>query len=187
MVAPGILRHRLRRGFTLVEVSIALTVALLVIGAAFALHRFATVSTQQTLGPQLGLQTASRAALVQFIREIQESIEIVRPAQGCTLNYFVARDKLNQFLVGYVAPKAGAAGGGGTDPALQELYLYRHDYDHDDPARQQRKVLDGVERITFTTLSPGVLQIHMTLWDQGRDYTLLTTVRARNILAEGEL
>lgn len=170
--------ERRREGLTLVELIIGLGIGIVVLGMAFGLHRFTTYSTQQTLGPQLGLQTASRAALIKFIREIQESIEIVRPVQGSTLGYFVARDKFNQIMVGYSAP--------GSAAPLEDLYIARHPYDPAVPV-EQVKILEGLKRISFTTLSPGALQIHATLSEQGKEYSLLTTIRTRNILAEGEL
>lgn len=173
-----------RHGVTLVEVLVGLGIGTIVLGIAFQLQRFSSYSTQQTLGPQLGLQTASRAALIKFIREIQESIEIVRPLQGGTLHYFMARDKFNQIMVGYSAPQL-APPPGQTVP-LEDLYIHRYSYDPAVPG-EQVKILENLKRITFTTLSPGALQIHATLSEQGKEYTLLTTIRTRNILSEGEL
>jgi hypothetical protein len=43
-----------------------------------------------------------------------------------------------------------------------------------------------VERATFTALGPGLLQIHLTLREEGRSYPLLTALRCRNGASEAE-
>lgn len=179
-------RRRPRSGaFSVVEVLVGVALALVVLGVAFGLLRFVRASTEQTLAPQLGLQMASRSALVQLVKQLQECVEFLRPQQGSSLTYVIARDKTNFMLTGYVARDDVASRAAGRN--LYQLYLHRYDYvPGPDPAKQL-KILDGIERAAFTTLSPGVLQIHLTLHEQGKSYTLLTTVRARNVLAEGEL
>lgn len=176
---------RSRRGVTLVEMMVALIIGTLVISIAWSLYRFNRVSVEGTLAPQMGLQTTSRKALVQFIREVQESVEVAKPLQGTTLDYMIARDKLNRILVIYPAKNNAASTAAGRN--IYDLYLYRHDYGTTPPVQAQRRMIEGLERVAFTTLSPGVVQIHLQLHEAGKSYTLLTAVRTRNILMEGKL
>lgn len=174
-----------RSGFSVMEVLVGMVLALMVSVAAMGLLRFVRASTEQTLAPHMGLQMASRSALVHLVKELQECVEFLRPQQGASSSYFIARDKLNLILTGYTARDDAASRLAGRD--IFALYLHRYDYvPGADPAKQ-RRALDGIERAAFTTLSPGILQVHLTLHEQGKSYTLLTTVRARNVLAEGEL
>lgn len=175
----------MRRAYSLAEVLVAAGLCLLVLGAAFGLLRFMRTSGEQVLGPAMGLQMASRSAMIQLVKELQECVEFIRPQQGLSLTYFVARDKVNRILTGYVARDAAASQAAGRD--LYRLYLHRHEYEPAPDPAKQRKVLEGIERASFTTLSPAVLQIHLTLHEQGKSYTLLTTVRARNVHTEAEL
>jgi hypothetical protein len=73
------------RAFGLVEILIGSSIFLLVFGIALAMVRFGDVSVNRTLSAHLGLQMETRKALLEFIREIQEAIEIVRPQQGSSL------------------------------------------------------------------------------------------------------
>lgn len=172
-------------GFSVIEVLVAATVGLMVLGLAFGLLRFVRASSEKTLAPQVALQMASRSALVQLEKELQQCVEFIRPKQGSSLTYFIARDKQNLILTGYVARDDAASQSAGRD--IYQLYFHRHDYTPGANPALQRKVLDGIERISFTTLSPGALQVHMTLHELDKSYSLLTTVRARNVLSEGEL
>lgn len=172
-----------RRGASLVEALLGLAIAGMVVGLAFGLYRFGVVATGGTVAPQVGLQMASRKALVDFIREIQETVEIVRPPAGSTLSYFVARDKVNRILTAYLVRNGADSSAAGRD--LYDLWVHRKDYPPE-PSTQVR-LLGHVERLTFTTLSPGLLQIHLELNEAGKTYSLLTAVRSRNILTEGRL
>jgi hypothetical protein len=163
---------------------VAVGITALVVGIAFGILRMSRVSTEHTLGPQLGLQTASRTALVDLVRELQESIEVVRPPQGASLTYFVVRDKLNQIMVGYLEENAKATAKAGRK--IHDFFLDRTGWG--EPKRDRRKLLfDNVERLTVTTLSPGLLQIHADFHEQGRTYAFLTTVRTRNINSDADL
>lgn len=171
-----------RRAVTLVEILVGLAVTVVISGAAYGLMRFGIVSVGQTVTPQVGLQTASRKAMVDFIREIQEAIEIARPVPGSTLTYFVARDKTNCIVTAYLARNDADSTTAGRD--IYDLYLNRKDFAG---PSSQRKMLTHVERVTFTALSPGLIQVHLDVNESGKSYAMLTAVRCRNILGEGRL
>src|SRR4051812_16663275 len=112
-----------RRGFTLIEALVALALALIVMGMAYQLFRFAVVSTGATITPQASLQIASRKAMLDFIKEIQECIEVARPLPGSTMSYFVARDKINRVMTAYLVRNAADSARAQRD--LYDLYLFR--------------------------------------------------------------
>jgi hypothetical protein len=162
---------------------LAVVIGVVCLSVAYMFLRSARVSTESTLGPQMGLQQTARKALVEMIKEVQESIEIVRPQAGSTLTYFIARDKLDQILTVYLVKNDPMSAKAGRD--IHDLMVYRYDYGKTPPKTD--KVLSGIERAGFTALSSGLLQIHFELHENGKTYPLLTTVRCRNILPEGEL
>jgi hypothetical protein len=174
-----------REAFSILETLVAVAIGVMVMGGAYLFLRSARVSTEATLGPQMGLQANARKALMEMIKEVQESIELVRPQAGSTLNYFVARDKLNRILTGYIARNVADSDKAGRD--IHDLYVYRYDYGDTPPLANQRLVLGGIERAGFSGLSSGLLQIHLELHDHGKTYPILTTIRCRNILPEAEL
>jgi hypothetical protein len=179
-------RKPLRRGVSVLELLVAVCIGVLVIGGGAMLTRFARVSTEASLGPSMGAQMQSRKALVELIRELQECIEFVRPSAGATLSYLLARDKLNRVLVLYLVDNAEQTTRAGRP--MRDLYLYRYEPDGGgSPEASQRWVLGGVENASFTTLSSGVIQVHLELFESGKTFPFLTAVRARNIHTEAEL
>lgn len=173
----------LRRGLSVLELLIVAALLVVVMTVALLFFRSTRVSMEATLLPQMGLQQAARRALVDLIRDVQESVDVVRPEPGSTLTYFIARDKLNQMLTVYLTSDAAASRAAGSP--LYQLWLHRREPDA--APGTGRMVLGGVERATFTRLSSGVLQLRLDLREQGRTYSMLTAIRARNVLQEGDL
>jgi len=174
-----------RAGVSIPEMLIAICVAVVVLGTGGMLLRFARASTEVTLGPNMGAQMASRKALVEMIRELQECIEFVRPSAGASLTYLLARDKLNRVLVIYLVVNAEQSARAGRP--LHDLYLYQYEPAGRTPPENHRLLMGGVERAAFTALSSGVMQVHLDLFEQGKTFPFLTAVRARNIQTEAEL
>lgn len=169
--------------FTLVEAIIGVILLVMIMGVAFSMWRFGVVSVGATVTPQVGLQMASRAAMVNFVKDIQECIEVARPFPGSTFTYFVARDKVNNIITAYLVKNDADSLAAGRD--LYDLWL--HTKPTGTGTQSQKKMLSKIERLTFTALSSGLLQINLDLHEQGKTYALLTAVRTRNILTEGRL
>ena len=174
-----------RAGVSIPEMLIAICIAVVVLATGGMLLRFARVSTEASLGPNMGAQMTSRKALVELIRELQECIEYVRPGAGATLTYVLARDKLNRLLVLYLVENRDDTARAGRP--LHDLYLYQYEPAGPTPATNQRLLLGGVERAAFTALSSGTLQVHLELYESGKTFPFLTAVRSRNIQTEAEL
>jgi hypothetical protein len=173
------------RAFTLVEVLIVGSLVVIVLGIAFGLLRWGEWSTSQVVGPAAELQAGTRKALLQLIQVLQESIEVLRPPRASTLSYFLVRGKLNQVLLGYQVLNTAATKRSGTK--LYDLHLAESVPADAGAPRPQRLLIANIRRLTFTSLAPGVLQIHLDLYEEGKTYSLLTTVRCRNIHSEAAL
>lgn len=173
-----------RRGATLIEALVALSVFLLLMILVVGIVRWSQKAVQGGLEPHADLQQATQRALLIFLKELEECIEFVRPAPGSTLTYFVGRGKLNEIVTGYQEQDMQ-----GSTRAGRPLYhFYLHRYDPSDPSASKRDLLvSKIERLTFTSRSPGLLQVHMRLFEAGKSYALLTTVRARGVLSEAQL
>jgi hypothetical protein len=91
---------------------------------------------------------------------------------------------LNRILTGYLCEDPQSLKR--TGKLLYQLYLVRSDYSGN-PAIKKKPLLTNVERLTFTTLSPGVLQIRADIYEQKSSYTILTAVRTRNVFADSDL
>lgn len=169
---------RSRAGFTLVEALLALALALVLIILLFGIVSYSTRSTAR-LGSKLAAQQAQRKAVVRFLREVQESMEVVSPRAGSTLGYAVLRDKLALLRWYYLVQQGNA-------PDMFELRMYRHD-DSLPPGQREEVLLQNVRRLAFTTRTEGALQINLVLGEEGAESTVLTTVRLRNIAAAEEL
>jgi hypothetical protein len=174
-----------RTGFSVLEMLLATALALLVLVAAHQRLRGARVATDLTLAPQAELQSATAVLLLDLVQELKESIEVVKPAEGTTLNYAVVRDKLNELLLVYPVLDEAATRSSGRP--LYDLYLHRTDPSAQPLATRQRLLIRGVERIAFTSLSSGALQVHINIHRDGRVYSLLTTIRMGNIASEAAL
>jgi hypothetical protein len=174
-----------RSGLSVLETLIGVVVGLLVLSMAGGIMRWARVCAVTTLGTQMELQMETRRALVEFIKELQENIEIAEPPAGATLNYCLTRDKLNQLLLCYTRKNDLDSKRAGRP--LHDLYMYRYDYGATPPAGCGWLVLSHLERVAFTSLSSGLIQIHLDFYENGRSYPVLTAVRTRNIYAESVL
>lgn len=173
-----------KSGATLVEVLVALSIFLLLMLLVVGIVRFSQKAVQGSLEPQADLQQATQRALLVFLKELEECIEFARPAPGSTLTYFVGRGKLNEIVTGYQEQDTAASTRAGRP--LYQFYLHR--YDPSNPSASKRDLMvSKIERLTFTSRSPGLLQVHMRLFDGGKSYALLTTVRARGVLSEAQL
>jgi len=159
--------------FTLVEVLIAAAVLAAVIGVAIGILVQGQRSSRD-LGTHMSLAQASRKALVRILGELQEGMEVVVPTPGSTKAHALVRDKLAlmRWYVQHPQPV--------SKPELYELWRYT-----DDPSlprgRRREKLLSNVKRLRFTSTSEGILQMNLTLIEDGHEYSILTAVRLRNL------
>jgi len=165
--------RRGREALTVVELLTASTVFVLVVGLVITLLTQGRRSSQN-LGTQMSLAQASRKMIVKLLGELQEGMEVLSPRPGSTKAQALIRDKLS-FIRWYVLhPKTGSV------PEVYELWRYINDPDLP-AARRAEILLGGIQRLRFTCLSEGALQINLTLIEEGKEYSILTTVRLRNL------
>ena len=166
-----------RRALTFVEALVALTVALVLLDVLVMLMSFGDRSTR-LITTQLGLQQESRKALVRLMRELQEGMEVLRPAPGSTLPYAIFTDKLGRVRWLYLKPSRASRS------RTFELWMYTRDTE---TAVQPEALLAGIQRLGFTSGSEGALQVNLVLEEGGQSYPMLTTIRLRNFAASEEV
>jgi len=106
-------------------------------------------------------------------------MEVISPPPGTTISYTLIRDKLSLVRWFYQVPQAG-------QKDTYELWRYIHDKKINASARAEL-LLQNIRRLTFTCRSEGALQINLTLSEEDREYSILTTVRLRNLASAEEL
>ncbi|MBI4860041.1 MAG: hypothetical protein HY815_07225 [Candidatus Riflebacteria bacterium] len=175
--SPGAAR-RPRSAVSLVEVLIGVGLfSVLVCGVVWVLG-YGSRSTAR-VSAQMSLQQASRKALVKMLRELREGMEVVSPLPGSTLSYALFRDKVSLVRWFYQVPQKNSRG-------LFELWRYVNDSRLPDGQRHEL-LLQNVKRLTFSCRSEGALQVNLTLTEEDREYSMLTTVRLQNIASSEEL
>lgn len=164
----------MRRAFTLVEILFGAALLTVLIAVLISLLIHGGRSTART-GAQYALQQASRQAMARFLREIQESMEVVQPVPGSTLPHAVVRDQVSCARWYYLTPQP-------DEPGCYELWRWADDPDLPLEQRKER-LLRGVRRMTFTSRGEAALQVNMVVREAGEEMPLLTTVRLRNVAA----
>jgi hypothetical protein len=163
------------------EMLIGAGLAVVLLGLVVELLRHGSRSTHG-LTARMSLQQESRKAIVRFLKEVQQGMEVIRPVPGSTLSYALVRDKMSLVRWYYLVGKPA------SDPAAGPYELWRH---LDDPAmaagERAERLLDNVQRVTFTSTSEGALQLHVTLRESGTESAVLTTVRLRNLASAEQL
>lgn len=172
----------IRRGFTLVEGLVGVTIFFVVLMCAYTLFNAGNKASATTITANATLQNASRKAMMDFLKEVRESIEVMRPAPGASLTYFVARGKVNDILTGYQVQNAAASAK--ANKPLYDLYLHRWDPTGTPQSGKPALVVGGIERLTFSTSSTGLLHVNLELFEDGRTSSLITAVRTRGIGSE---
>jgi len=156
-----------RAAITLLETILGAAIFAMLLGALLGL-----LSRGSSLGSRemeiFGLQADAQRALIRFINELQEGMELVAPQPGNTLPYAVIRDKLNRLAVyslcrtevpGEYALKVDV----GSPQGLRSETLFR-----------------GVSRLTFSSLSDGAVRLHLILGAGDRQHAFYTQIRMRN-------
>lgn len=163
-----------RSGFSVLEVLIAasLTVTLFALAASYA-----RPARAPGVVAAVELQYEARLRIAGLVRALEDSTELVRPAPGATLDYFVVRDRRNHLLVGYPVERPGS-------PAARELRLFRRDTSPAGRETGDSVLLPLVHEVQFTSLAPDLLQVRVVLGDDGARFPILTAIRFRNAGAE---
>ena len=167
-----------RSGFTIAEALIGLGLMVLLISSAVYVLAFGGRTTGR-LTPQMAAQQQTRKAVVRFIRELQEGMEVIRPQPGSTLPFAVITDKVGAIRWFFLVQSK-------TNPKLADLYRYRRDTAVP-PAQRTELILNNVSRLAFTSQSEGAVSINLAVMEETAEYAVLTSVRLRNLAAAEEL
>lgn len=182
VTAPRESRIRPRpTGYTLVEVLLVVGIFVVVLALVVGYFGFGRRS-EQRLTARMGAQQATRKALVRFVQELQESVEVLSPRPGSTLSYALVRDQVNAVRWYYQVRTPGSPDSAPT------FEVWRFATDTTLPGPQRRvKLLGGVKRLTFTARSEGGLRLNLVTTEDGQDHATLLSVRLRNIAVAEEV
>lgn len=164
-------RVKARHAFSLAEALVAVALFSMLVGAVVWLFGFGAGATSR-LTPQLGLQQASRKAIVRLLEHLQQGMEVVTPRPGSTQPYALIRDQVARVKWLYQVPVANGR---------YELWVYT------DGTRENERLLTGIKRLTFSSRTEAALQVNLVLADGSQEYAMLTTIRLRNIVAAEEV
>ncbi|RCK78993.1 MAG: hypothetical protein OZSIB_0544 [Candidatus Ozemobacter sibiricus] len=168
---------RERGGLTLVEMTIAVFVFSLVLGAGFRAMTIFMGRTSQRLSERLVLQMEARKALLALYQRLQQSIEVLAPPPGTTLPYIVYKDLMSNICCLYLEPDPARTKEEGQ-PIYRAMLLVR------DPASAVASapipVMQQVARLQFTAHSPTGVLISATLRGGKGEFSLVNFVRLKN-------
>lgn len=168
---------RQRTGFNLTEVLLAVTLAAALLGGSFGMVVWARRAGDRGVTPQVATQILARRALVDLTRELQEASEVLRPPPGSSLGYMLVRDKLNRLVLLYTVRSGGGL----------ELRSFTRDPSRPGASGLDRLLVTSLERVAFSSLAPGLIQVHFSVRDQSHTLPVLTAIRLRNAPAEADL
>lgn len=118
-------------------------------------------------------QLAARRAFLQLLEEIQQSMEIVLPAEGFTQPYLVLRDQRNRLVTLYLT----------KDPAVANTF--RMIKVTSEGSREV--VLDRISSCRFSGAGAGGVLLDLSSTVDGKEFSLITMVRLKAGTALDEL
>ena len=168
-------------GVTLIELILALLIFSFVIAGAFRALSVFGGKASETLSQRLVLQMEARKALLNLYREIQQGIEVILPAPGCTLPYLVYRDFINNIHVIYLEKDATTSKTEG-----EPLYKVMEGIKISSGAgtTPPKLVMKYVSKSNFTTHHYGGILLSCSLKGGKGRFDLVNYVRLKNLAAE---
>ena len=159
-------------GITVVELIVCAFLLSLLIGTVHYLLVYSRKTTK-VLSARTSAQQTTCRAIMRLLTELQEGMEVLSPPPGTTISYALVRDKLSLVRWYYLVPQSGGKG-------THELWRYLHDGKLPREKRSEL-MLQNVRRLTFTCRSEGAIQVNLTLAEDDQAYSILTSVRLRNL------
>lgn len=168
-----------RRAFTLLEFMIVAGILALVTG--IGLMSFRESSTSSTaVTKNLAMSMDLRQAADLLTENLIDGTEILSPAPGSS-NGFLAFLDLNNFArILYLEEEPEKPGGnvGKTYALISYTDMYKGSYD----PRQKRRLFGRIRKLTFTPVTPGLVQAQLTLVnDAGKELGTLIELPLKNV------
>ncbi len=165
-------------GFTMVEllVSIALFGLLGIISMRVFSHM---TQGQQKFSQQAILQMETRRAFDQIFKEVRAGAEIIRPATGETLPYFVYKDLINHIIILYLEPDSEESAK--HKRPVYNLISLRSDLSGAYSSDRERVLHGSIKELRFSSLSPGSVQVNTTVIGAGGEYQFLSHLGLLNV------
>lgn len=173
-----------RRGVTLVEILIALAIFSLLSAAVYLVWTRSRVF-EDSLTAHTEAQHEVRRAFLALLKDLQQAIEVVLPADGYTQPYLVIRDQLNRLTTFYLVPDPVASQQEGRE--IYHLLKVMPAYPETSQVAVKEVVMRQVSSFTFSGRGAGGVILNLTATVDKKDYSLVTMVRLRALSALDEL
>jgi len=173
-----------RRAFTLLEVMIVSGILALAVGIGFMNFRNTSSSSTAVAG-NLSMHMDLRRAADILTETLLDGTEVLKPVPGSSLGPLVIRDLANYTSILYLEaePEKPSSRSGTT----YSLVMYTDTYNSSYNPGRKRRLFGGIRRLVFTTITPGLIQAHLTLVDSGgKELSALIEVPLKNVGAAYE-
>ncbi|MBF0407310.1 MAG: type II secretion system protein [Candidatus Riflebacteria bacterium] len=167
------------KAVTLVELIVAMFLLSFLSALGFRVFSHFQSAFQRDLTGRLTLQTEALRAAEKLFIEVKKGTEIVLPMPGQTLPYFVYKDIKN--LVCIVYPDNDIQSSKQFKKTLMRLISYVDAPDGNFHKENLSVIINGVERVAFTGISPVSVQFNLTLANDRQSFEFLSHVGVMNM------
>lgn len=167
-----------RRGFTFVEVLVAVSIVTLIFTGIVQLFQFLGNYQNSKPAADIMMLKNTRRLFLQVFTELQEGMEVIHPIPGVTLPYLVFVDKNSDISVYYLrrSEKAEEETGEYT-LCVKTRELNSHGYS---TKFEERQLIRNIDRVTFTAHGGGAVLINARLKEKKSELNLLTLINLKN-------
>lgn len=168
----------------MIEILIVAGLLALLLGVGithFRNSRSAAVSMAGNLSAHMDLQRSCDILSEALI----DGTEVIKPAAGSSMGILLVRDLVNYTTMFYLEREPTSSVNSATP--TYALYSFTDTYGTTAAPNPKKRLFKGVRRLLFTTLSPGLVQVHLTLLDAGgKELSALMELPLKNVSAINE-
>ncbi|MBF0548459.1 MAG: hypothetical protein HQM08_28750 [Candidatus Riflebacteria bacterium] len=168
------MKNQFRMAFTFIEVLTVATILALVIGMGF-IHYRSTASSGANMAVQIGFRMVARQATDLLSDCLLDGTEIIQPMVGASSAFFTMKNVRNQIQLFYLRKSKTEAN------APNELVTYVDRFTGIYQQNDQQVLFGKVKDIFFTSTSPGMVVVHLTMTDGKTEVSSLFQVPLKNI------
>lgn len=178
-------REQFNRGFSFIELLVVIALLSIVFAIAFVHLRNSRASVGAVEG-QLATHMAMRRTIDRLTEALQDGNEVVTPPPGSTRRSLVVKTVTNQMKILFLEKKEV------IDPKflvreIYTLYSYTDALTGSYQKNQLQKVFDNIKDLTFTTMTPGLVTVHVTVTEaSGVELASVVEIPLKNVGAIDE-
>ncbi|HNW36973.1 MAG TPA: type II secretion system protein [Candidatus Ozemobacteraceae bacterium] len=171
--------YQRRTAFSIIEILVVMGLISLITTAVFRAKSTFLGSFQSEVTNRLILQSNAQRATDKLFMEIKKGTDIIRPLLGETAPFLVYKNMQKQ--MGFMYLDHDASNSKLFKKELFKLVSYVDDYTGGYKQKNERVIVDSVQRLSFTSISPNSVQIDMTLANDKQSFECLTHLGIMNL------